>query len=457
MCSVKGGRKKGMVVENFSEALRYLSAHIPENPRALFQGGVGVRRTKYLLQLIGSPQNKLKVIHIAGTSGKSSTSYLLSLLLTSQGQRTGLLISPHITDIRERIRINNTFIRKDQFVRYLNQLIPFIEKMRESEFGSPTYFEILTVLAFYFFWKENVTYAVIETGLGGLFDATNVVDRGDKICIITKLGLDHTEILGEGIDEITKQKVGIITKNAVVLTPSQKSEAVLILTNRAKVKMAQLFIIQESVNYKDVQEYKDKTLFSFDFLGNHWSKLTLGLLGAYQAENCSLALAVLIVLSRRDGFAIDDKHLRKALIRANFFGRLSVYRMAKKIVIIDAAHNEQKMKAFLQAVAHLYPRHKFNFLIAFKSTKEFIPLLQLIIPLARSITVTSFKIHTHDWFHESIKPRLITIALSQIGFSNYHVIADPKKALDFLLNSRHDTDIIITGSFYLISKLGVEV
>ncbi len=445
-----------MKIENFTEGLSYLSAHIPENPRRLFQGGVGVRRTKYLLQFLGNPQNKLKVIHIAGTSGKSSTAYLLSVILASQGKSTGLVISPHINDIRERIRINNRFIRKNQFVKYLNQLIPFIEKMRETEFGSPTYFEILTALAFYYFWKENVNYAVIETGIGGLMDATNVVDRDDKICIITKLGLDHMEILGKGIIAIAKQKAGIITNNAVVITTGQKTEAQLILTNTAKLKMAKTIVIRERVNFKDVKEFKDKTIFTFNFFGNHWLKLTLGLIGAFQAENCSLALAALSVLSKRDGFVIDENLLRQALIKADFFGRLSIYRISKKMVIFDAAHNEQKMKAFIQAIAHLYPKYKFNFLIAFKSTKEIKPLLQIIAPLAKSIMITSFKIYTHDWFHESIKPKLITSTLSQIGFTNYRIKTNPKMAFADLLNSKDKTKIVITGSFYLLSELGVE-
>lgn len=442
-----------MNVENFLEAQDYLSAHIPEKPKTIFSGGRGLKRIKYLLRLLDNPQDKLKVIHIAGTSGKSSTSYLLSILFSSADQRSGLFISPHITNLRERISINNINITRDQFVRYLNELIPFIDRMEESEFGKPTYFEILTALTFYFFWKQKVDYAVMETGIGGLLDATNVVNNINKVCIITKLGMDHVEILGGKLGEIAEQKAGIITKTSLVITPEQEREAISVIKNSAKKNCAQLYIIQEGVNYKDIKEDQDKTVFTFDFLKTHLQLLSLGLLGKHQAENCSLALAVLTILSRRDGFTIHERQIRNALMKASFFGRLSRYKLEGKTVIVDGAHNAQKMEAFLQAVAHLYQGQKFHFLIAFKSTKNFIPLLKKIVPLAESITITSFKIKAQDWLHESVKPETITKALSTIGFYNYHIVADPKEAFKQLLKIKDKTNIIVTGSFYLISEL----
>lgn len=421
--------------------------------KVFFSGGLGLKRIKFLLQLVDNPQDKLKVIHIAGTSGKSSTSYLLSLILSSAGKRTGLFISPHITNIRERISINNKFISEIQFVETLNEIIPFIEKVEKSGLGTPTYFEILTALAFYFFWREKADYAVMETGIGGLQDGTNVVNNTNKVCVITKLGRDHTEILGKTLAEIAQQKAGIITKKAIVIMPEQEATATSIIKNSVKKNRAKLFILKPEINYKDIQENQDKTVFAFDFLKTNLHQISLGLLGRYQAENCSLALAALALLSARDSFVIDEKKIRQQLASANFLGRLSRYKITGKTVIIDGAHNAQKMESFTQTIMHLYPGKKFNFLLAFKDTKDFVPLLRLISPLAASITVTSFKIRTQDWSHESIKPEVITKALSQIGFFNYSAVANPEKALEQLLNLKDKTDIIITGSFYLISTL----
>jgi len=442
-----------MKITNFSEAQLYLSAHIPTNPKNIFSGGLGLKRIKFLLQLLDNPQDKLKVVHIAGTSGKSSTAYLLSLLLSSANKRAGLFISPHIINIRERIRINNVNISENQFVRNLNEIITCIKRVEESELGRMTYFEILTALAFYFFWMEKIDYAVMETGIGGLLDATNIVGNTNKVCIITKLGLDHTEILGKTLPKIALQKAGIITRNSIVITPEQEPIVSSILKTCAETKRAQLFILRHGINYKDIQENQDKTVFTFDFLKTHLSQISLGLLGKHQAENCSLALSAFILLSRRDGFTFDEEKIRNSLEQANFLGRLSRYRIDGKTVIMDGAHNEQKMKSFIQTVSNLYKGKKFNFLLAFKSTKDFIPLLELISPIAASITITSFKMKTQDWSCTSKKPEVIAKALYQIGFSNYRVVVNPQEALRQLLKSKDKTDIIITGSFYLISTL----
>lgn len=442
-----------MKITNFITAQCYLFEHIPENPKNIFSGGLGMKRIKLLLQLIDNPQGKLKIIHIAGTSGKSSTSYLLSLLLSCAGKKTGLFISPHINSIRERIRVNNTDITENQFIQNLNEIIPFIEKVDRAEFGRLTYFEILTALAFYFFLKEKTDYAVMETGIGGLLDATNVVDNTNKVCIITKLGMDHTEILGKTLTGIARQKAGIITSNSLVITTKQEPIVNSAIKTRTLNQKAQLFMLQEGINYKGMQEKMDKTVFNFDFFESHLQKVTLGLLGKHQAENCALALSAFILLSRRDRFKFDEKKIRNSLKKAIFWGRLSRYKIAGKTVIMDGAHNSQKMKSFIQTVSNLYPGKKFNFLIAFKSTKDFIPLLQLISPLAASITITSFNLRTHDWSCISKKPEIIAKALLEMGFVNYNIVVNPQEAFTQLINRKDKTDIIITGSFYLISAL----
>lgn len=442
-----------MFLANFSEAQNYLSAHIPKNPKNIFSGGLGLERIKHLLRLLDNPQDKLKVIHVAGTSGKSSTSYLLSLLLSSADKRTGLFISPHITNICERIRINNINIEENQFVESLDEIIPFIEKVEKSEFGTPTYFEILTALTFYFFRKEKVDYAVMETGIGGLLDATNVVNNTNKVCVITRLGMDHTEILGKTLTEIAQQKAGIIIKNSLVITPEQESTVSSIIKNSAKNNKAKLFVLKPEVNFKDIKENQGRTVFTFDFLKTHLPQVSLGLLGKYQAENCSLALSVLFLLSKRDGFAIDEKVIREKLSSANFLGRLSRYKMNGKMIIVDGAHNEQKVESFTRTVSQLYPGEKFNFLLAFKSGKDFVPILKHIIPLSGQIIITSFVIREQDWLCESINPEKIAKTLERLGFFNFRIIVNPKDALEELVKSKDKTDIIITGSFYLISAL----
>jgi dihydrofolate synthase/folylpolyglutamate synthase len=399
-----------------------------------------------------NPQDKIKIIHIAGTSGKGSTAYLLSLQLTAIGVRTGLFLSPHIRDIRERIQIDNSFLTSMRFVKYLNEIVPYVERMEGSMHGKPTYFEILTSLAFYIYEQERVDYAVIETGLGGLYDATNAAS-GNKVCIITKLGMDHKEILGGTIPEIARQKAGIINQNAVVISPEQDSNAVQVLEETVRSKGAKLFILKEGVNFENVKEDVDRTVFDFEFLDYKFDRLSIGLLGGYQAENCSLALAAFILVCKRDGLTIDEGSIRKALRGAHFFGRMTKYKMNNKNIILDGAHNAQKMEVFIMAIRNIYPRRTFHFLISFVEGKEFEPMLRLIIPVAKSIVITSFSLGTQDLFRKSVEPEEVGRELSRMGFSSARIILDPNEALKELLLSEDKADVIVTGSFYLISAL----
>jgi dihydrofolate synthase/folylpolyglutamate synthase len=441
-----------MNIKDFTEAKKYLYGFIPKNMEVVFAGGRGLARVKYLLGLMDNPQEKIKVVHIAGTSGKGSTAYLLSLQLEAIGERTGLFLSPHIKDIRERIQINNSLLTESKFVKYLNEIVPYVERVEGSMHGKPTYFEILTSLAFYIYLQEGVDYAVIETGLGGLLDGTNVVE-GEKVCIITKLGMDHKEILGGTIEEIAEQKAGIITHGAIVITPEQERGGMEVLERTAKSKGAELFVLKEGVNFGHVEEEKIKTVFDFKFLDYQFNSLSVGLLGSYQAENCSLALAALILECTRDGLVVDEGRIRKALKGANFFGRMTRRRINDKNIIFDGAHNSQKMEVFIRAIRNIYPRRTFNFLISFVDTKEFEPMLRLIIPVARSIVVTSFSLGTQDLFRKSVDPEKVGRELSRMGFSRVKIILDPNEALRELLISEDKADVIVTGSFYLISVL----
>src|SRR3989344_5192458 len=187
-----------MRITNYQAAVKYLEA-LPRTPDPAAEAGFN--RAKQLLSLLGNPQNKLKTIHVAGTSGKGSTAMALSHILVAHGFKVGLTVSPHVYDIRERCQINNRAITTKKFQTYLSQILPVIEKLKKRT-KVPTYFEALVALAFVAFAAEEVDYAIVETGMGGLLDATNTVDRDDKLCLLTKIGYDHTQILGNSLEEI---------------------------------------------------------------------------------------------------------------------------------------------------------------------------------------------------------------------------------------------------------------
>lgn len=415
-----------MKLSDFESALEYLYSYIPKNQTQTYPGDLGLDRTKKFLKLLDNPQDKIKVIHLAGTSGKGSTAYLISLLLTNMGFKTGLALSPHLVDIRERVQINNALISKEQFVNYLNELVPAIEQVK------PTYFEILTVLAFYIFFKEKVDYAVIETGLGGLYDATNTVNSPDKVAVLTKIGLDHTAILGDTLEKIAIQKAGIVHPGNMVISVEQEPEA------QEVIQKFNPIWVSKGQDFNDVQVTEEVTTFTF-----HSDPVTLGMLGEHQAENASLALTVVELVTK-------SKPDYGVLKKANFPGRLEIKHLNGKKVIIDGAHNPQKMSSFLSSVKQIFPGKKFNFLVAFKTGKDYVEMLKLIKPLANKIFVTNFFITNQDLIHLSQPLEDVKETLEELNME-YELIEDNKQALEKALAEKEN--LIITGSLYLLAEV----
>ncbi len=414
-------------IKNFLQVEQYLNSLVRQGSRQIFQGEKGLEKMKYYLSLLGSPQNKLKIIHVAGTAGKGSTCYLTSTLLATHGFKVGLHLSPHLTDVRERFQINNKIISKKEFIFYLNKIIPLIKKVEKSKYGVLSYFEVLVGLAFYIFYKKKVDYAVIETGLGGLYDATNVVDKKDKISVLTKIGYDHTEILGKTLEEITFQKAMIINEKSQVVVLNQPDKIKKIIKQVAEKKLATIFFVNKT-------------------------RLDLSLLGDYQKENAGLALKTIELISQRDGFKISTKKIKKAFNEANFIGRFDIKKIKDKTVILDGAHNQPKMEAFTSSLKEKYPNQKFHFLIAFKKGKDYENMIRYIIPLSSKITVTSFFVDNQDLIHLSEKPEVLVDKLIQMNFKNYQVIEQSKQALNQVLKSKQDV-IVITGSLYLLGEI----
>lgn len=474
-------------IKNLEEAIKFLYKTIPLNK---FPGDIVLKRTKEFLNLIKDiyngneilkyldpintketciaganygnnfatknhnnslKENKSKIIHIAGTCGKGSVGYFLSSLLVSQGFKVGLHLSPHLLDIRERVQINNNLISEKKFIKYLNELIPIIEKLKNSKYGIPSYFEILIMLALYSFDKEKVDYAIIETGLGGKYDASNIIE--DKICILTKIGLDHTNILGNTIGEIANQKAAIIKKKNIVISTKQEEIVNEIFTKKADYEKANIYFIKS----KKPKSLKSGIVFDFDFNNSKLDNIKLGMHGIHQAENCSLALAALQIISKRDNFEINKKEIIETLKKSNFKGRMEIIKSNDKIIIIDTAHNPLKMDLLIKSIKILYPNQKFNFLIAFKDIKDHKAMLKHIIEIANKIFITQF-FNNNNFTNLSMDPKKIEKEiLNLIRYkSDKHsisleIINDNTEALNKATLSSNK--LIITGSIYLISEV----
>ena len=411
-------------MKTFDDAEKFLLGFVPKRDSQKFPGQLGLDRTKFFLELLGEPQEKLKIIHIAGTSGKGSTAYMASLILAKLGFRTGLHLSPHLRDIRERCQINNRLISKEKFVSYLNDVLPAIRKTGKSSFGRLTYFEVLAGLTYYIFWEKKVDYAVIETGMGGFYDGTNVAEGKDKIVVLTKIGLDHTNILGKTIKEIAAQKAGIIKENNTVVSTVQPEEAKKVIDMACRRRNAVVHYVT--------------------------GKVKTGLAGEYQQSNAALAVKAVEMLGRREGFDCSRKKIGSILLSARFEGRFDTRKINGKTVVLDGAHNPQKMAAFVKSLKKMFPRKKFHFLIAFKKGKNFRGMLRHMLPVAESIAITSFFI-SQDMANLSEKPENIGRWLGRSGHREYEVAGEPKRA--FRQCMKKDGILVVTGSLYLLSEI----
>lgn len=426
-----------MLICTFKQAETYLALHIPKNSQQRFPGELGLKRTKYFLHLLGDPQEKLKIVHVAGTSGKGSTCYLISSLLASQGFKVGFHQSPHLTDVRERFQINNKIISKKEFIFYLNKIIPIISVPL-------TYFEILVGLAFYIFNEKKLDYAVMETGLGGWYDATNVVERSDKLSVLTKIGLDHTNILGKTIKEIAFQKAMIINKDSQAISINQDPGVEKVIKEVARLRQAKVIFVTKN-NYL--------------YHGRGQDNYKLNLIGDYQKENACLALAAVNFLSKRDGFVINQDKINKVFETAKFPGRFDIRkilpagRQVPKTVIFDGAHSPQKMLAFINTLIREYPDKKFNFLLAFKKGKDYQDMLKIIVlsTAVGKIIITSFFTENQDMINASEEPAIISQQLKKLGFTDFEISPSLKEAWEIILNKKEP--IVVTGSLYLVGEV----
>lgn len=441
-------------IATFDEAIRFLEEN-KVNSKTFKFGSLFLDRARYLMQLLGNPQDELKIIHIAGTSGKGSTAYFVSTLLVSQGFKVGLSVKPHVEDIRERFQINNNLVSKEDFIVTIRQIASVYDIMEKSSLGPPSYFEMTVAIAFLLFIKHSVDYAVIETGMGGKFDATNTVHKSDKVVILTKIGFDHMQYLGNTLSKIAQQKAAIIHKNNRVFASWQKPSVQEVFNQSAKKNTTVITYISRKSFFSNIGSFPNKTFFDYNDGFLKISNVQLSLLGSHQVENASLALAAFSYLSQRDSFPIREKTLRKALSQAFFPARMEIVKKQNKSLIIDGAHNTQKMKALTQDLKAIFPNKKFHFLVGFKEGKDIRKMMSYIIPLADYITVAGFYTeNTTDWTVYAQKPEVVGKFLEKNNFNHFSLENNCHVALRHALSKVSQGKLlIITGSLYLISEL----
>lgn len=369
-----------------------------------------------LMDYLENPQENLRVVHVAGTSGKTSTAYYVSAFLTAGGQKVGLSVSPHVDEINERVQVNGSPLAEAEFCRVLTEFMGRLEKLPVD----PSRFEVMAAFSYWYFAKEKVDYAVMEVGLGGLKDGTNMVSRPDKVAVITDIGLDHTHMLGETLQEIAGQKIGIVKPGNTVFTYLQPNEVMAVYEDYCSRQKAYLKVLDSPQT------------------------------GDYRRRNWRLAHEVYKYLANRDGLPrLSGKALEES---RNVYipGRFDVRKLGDKTLIMDGAHNPQKMAAFVEGFKNLYPRQKAAVLISIKGGKDSSAIVDELVPIAERAVTTRFNAE-QDMPAHSMDPGRLAEALTDRGVPA-EAIEDQLRAVQALLSGPEDI-CIITGSFYLLGQI----
>ena len=410
---------------NYVGIIEYIDSFInfEKIPQYSYASSFNLDRMRALLGELGDPHQGLKTIHVAGSKGKGSTCAIMASILREAGYLVGLYTSPHLLDARERIRVLGTrdkgqgtrgfdgVIEEDSFVELVTKIEPVAEKFRDQGLS---FFEILTAVAFLYFKEKKVDFAILETGLGGRLDATNVTEP--LVCGITSISMEHMDKLGNNLTAIAREKAGIIKKECPVFTVSQRKEV--------------LDVIKEACREKDAKLHEiDK-----------YENLELSLLGAHQLENASLAIAMVKFIDPE----IDEKTIKAALKKVDWPGRLQVLQK-EPYVILDGAQNTASIKAVLSSIKELFDYKKLICVFGIMSDKD-------IKGAARELDKASDTvILTRPNNNRAVDPLKLRKNFCK---ADIKVTANVKEALDLGLNIADKEDLIlVTGSLYLVGEV----
>lgn len=360
----------------------------------------GLDNIKELCRRIGNPQDALKFVHIAGTNGKGSTLAYISTILQCAGYRVGRYLSPVIEEYREKIQVNQKPVTQKAFCEGIELIRQACSDMVAQGMAHPTPFEVETALSFWYFWKKNCDIVVLETGMGGKNDATNLITT-TQVAVLASIGMDHMQFLGKSLAEIAGQKAGIIKENAITVSMLQKEEAMQVITRAADEKKSPLCIADEK---KAVHVHYGLTKQRFDYGGYKGLEITLA--GTYQIANAILAIEAVRALEKK-GYSISEQALRQGLRQTKWYGRFSV--IAKKpYFIVDGAHNEDSAQKLAESIEFYFTNKRIIYIMGILKDKEYEKIIGLTHKYAdQIITVTppqnSRALHAYELAREVAK------------------------------------------------------
>lgn len=425
----------------YDQAIEYLESFInyeklaaPYDPRKW-----KLERMHRLLSAVGDPHHDLRFIHIAGTKGKGSTAAMIASILRAAGFKVGLYTSPHLISFRERIRINGEMISEDQVCDLVTQIKPYVDELKkyEDQFGVLSFFDVYTTLGILFFWTEKVDFAVLEVGMGGRLDATNVVQP--LVSVITQISYDHTISLGNTIESIATEKAGIIKDNGYVVTSPQVPEAMEIIRNTCAGKKARLFEVGVDIHFR-----KDDGSFSVSGIFGEYGNLLIPLIGDHQLVNAATAVGALELLRFHD-FTIMAENMRAGFEKVKWPARVEVI-SRNPTIVVDVAHNEASAKALRDTIESNFSYEKLILVMGISQHKDIKGIGRQICSIADKVILTKVN-NPRALEPEDMKAELADLCEDAI------ITQDVPSALEKARSIAGPTDLIcIMGSVYLAGE-----
>jgi len=426
----------------YQECLNYLFAQLPMFSRigeAAYKKDIG--NTIALCEALGHPQQQFKCIHIAGTNGKGSTSHMLAAILQENGYKTGLYTSPHLFDFGERIRINGQMIDESFVIDFTQRTKSLCQDIQ------PSFFELTVAMAFCYFAQEKVDIAVIETGLGGRLDSTNIIHP--ELSVVTNIGMDHMNLLGNTIEQIAFEKAGIIKTNTPVVIGERLPQTEPVFINKATEVSAPILFAEDIINIRKQHATDAHVTYKVRRKNEPLPEIyTIDLLGDYQMKNLRTVLAAVDILND-SGWNLKQDHIHQALKNVmHITGLKGRWELLSRnpLVIADVGHNKDGIEQIIQQLHHDYPNAKCHFVLGFVRDKDLSGVLRL------------FPADASYYFTQAHIERALPAAeLKELAYANGlegEIYEDVNAALNAAKNVVDQKDVMmICGSFFIIAEL----
>ncbi len=429
-------RSEIIMIQDYQQAEKFLS-----DRTAKLGMDFGLGRMERALRKLGNPERSIPCIHIAGSNGKGSTLTFLKHILMAEGYRVGTFTSPYLEKLNEQIMIDEVIISDTKLVELLNQILPLLSEFEQNG-DYLTAFEITTILAFLHFKNEQPDILIIETGLGGRLDSTNVIEP--LLAIITSISLEHTNILGNSLREIATEKAGIIKNGISVVAGVKDDEALEAIARKTEEMNAVLYTLGNEFKIVNASHLENEEVFTVEWRERLLENLHIGMVGSHQVENAALAVISSLLLSEASNFSVREESIRKGLASARWKGRFEII-SNRPLIILDGAHNVSGIKTLLSTIEDRYSNCEIHILFAALKDKDYTKMIQMIEQKAASITFTEIPMERMNEAEELFK---------HSRHPHKYVKKDWIEGINWILAKMKDGDmLLVTGSLYFLASI----